>query len=350
MQTARNQTLFPDIPEVAPARSRRNVRRRDVDSVYRAAVTTLPGGVVVIAPDGRVRECNPAALDVLGAPLLRERWTDVIARAFAPREDDGHEVSLKDGRRIRIAIQPMPDQRGQLVQLIDLTESRAWQETVAHQRRIYELGQMAASMAHQLRTPLATAMLYAGHLQRQELSVAQRQGFAGSLLERLQYMEQQIRALLLLARQELPMTDVLPLSRWYERVTESWPEVSVFMCPECAGFQLHCHAVAIEDALDNLIRNAVEATPAKGPVRVSFLCDGRELRLQVEDQGPGMDVQMLQRIDNPFFTTKSSGNGLGLALVRRIASAHGGTVEILSQLGIGTTVSLRLMLTEESRV
>ncbi|MFP3831013.1 PAS domain-containing protein, partial [Pseudomonas sp. SIMBA_021] len=63
----------------------------------------LPGGVIVIDGHGLVREANPAACELLGEPLIGELWRQVIARSFAPRKDDGHEISLRDGRRLSIA-------------------------------------------------------------------------------------------------------------------------------------------------------------------------------------------------------------------------------------------------------
>ena len=75
----------------------------------------LPGGVIVIDDRGLVSEANPAACELLGLPLQGELWRQVIARCFAPREDDGHEISLKDGRRLSIATRSLDPEPGQLV-------------------------------------------------------------------------------------------------------------------------------------------------------------------------------------------------------------------------------------------
>src|SRR5690606_29760998 len=80
----------------------------------------LPGGVIVIDGQGVVREANPVARGLLGRPLVGMLWREVIARNFAPREDDGHEISLKDGRRLSIATRSLQGEPGQLVLLTDL--------------------------------------------------------------------------------------------------------------------------------------------------------------------------------------------------------------------------------------
>jgi two-component system sensor histidine kinase FlrB len=167
----------------------------------------LPGGVIVIDGTGMVREANPAALDLLGEPLIGMLWRHVIARCFAPREDDGHEISLKDGRRLSIATRSLDAEPGQLVLLNDLTETRHLQSQLARHERLSSLGRMVASLAHQIRTPLSAAMIYASHLAEQALSVETQQRFAGRLKERLHELEHQVRDMLVFARGELPLTD-----------------------------------------------------------------------------------------------------------------------------------------------
>src|SRR5690606_39895731 len=96
----------------------------------------LLAGVVVLEKRGVLSQCNPAAMALLGEPLDGERWIDVIKRCFSPRSDDGHEVSLKDGRRVSIEIRTMENQPGQLILLTDLTETRQLQSQLAHAQRL----------------------------------------------------------------------------------------------------------------------------------------------------------------------------------------------------------------------
>ncbi len=156
----------------------------------------LPGGVIVIDSHGFVCEANPAARELLGEPLEGELWRQVIARCFAPREDDGHEISLKDGRRLSIATRSLEGEPGQLVLLNDLTETRRLQDQLARHERLSSLGRMVASLAHQIRTPLSAALLYASHLNEQTLPVETQQRFAGRLKERLHELEHQVRDML----------------------------------------------------------------------------------------------------------------------------------------------------------
>ena len=169
----------------------------------------LPGGVIVIDGQGVVREANPVALELLGMPLEGTLWREVIARSFAPRRDDGHEISMKDGRRVSIATRSLNGEPGQLVLLTDMTETRRLQEQLARHERLSALGRMVASLAHQIRTPLSTALLYASHLEQGGLSAEQQQRFAGRLKDRLNELEHQVRDMLVFARGDLPLEDRL---------------------------------------------------------------------------------------------------------------------------------------------
>nr|MBF0685203.1 PAS domain-containing protein [Pseudomonas sp.] len=94
-------------------------------------VDLLPGGVIVIDGQGIVREANPVAVQLFGAPVVGQLWREIIARSFAPRKDDGHEISLRDGRRVSIATRSLNGEPGQLVLLTDLTETRLLQAQLA---------------------------------------------------------------------------------------------------------------------------------------------------------------------------------------------------------------------------
>lgn len=308
----------------------------------------LPGGVIVIDGTGMVREANPAALDLLGEPLIGMLWRHVIARCFAPREDDGHEISLKDGRRLSIATRSLDAEPGQLVLLNDLTETRHLQSQLARHERLSSLGRMVASLAHQIRTPLSAAMIYASHLAEQALTVETQQRFAGRLKERLHELEHQVRDMLVFARGELPMTDrVTPtaLVAALESAAHTHLQgVAVrWQCDSPAG-ELLCNRDTLVGALLNLIENAVQASAGRARIKIHAYSRGNSLRLCVSDSGSGIEPAALARMGEPFFTTKATGTGLGLAVVTAVARAHQGSIEFRSRPGRGTCAIVSLPL------
>lgn len=313
----------------------------------------LPGGVIVIDTHGVVREANPVAADLLGEPLVGLLWRDVIARSFAPRRDDGHEISLKDGRRVSIATRSLAGEPGQLVLLTDLTETRRLQEQLARHERLSSLGRMVASLAHQIRTPLSSALLYASHLEQGGLTAEQQQRFAGRLKDRLRELEHQVRDMLVFARGDLPLENRLTPSQLMAALRAAaetrLEDADVrWQCDVRDGLLL-CNQDMLVGALLNLIENALQACQGKPRLKIHFFVRETVLHMSVSDNGMGIDAATLARLGEPFFTTRATGTGLGVAVVRSIARAHSGTLSIRSRLGRGTCASLRLPLLMEQR-
>ncbi|WP_191488727.1 sensor histidine kinase [Pseudomonas sp. FEN] len=308
----------------------------------------LPGGVIVIDSHGLVSEANPAAQELLGLPLVGELWRKVIARCFAPREDDGHEISLKDGRRLSISTRSLDAEPGQLVLLNDLTETRRLQDQLARHERLSSLGRMVASLAHQIRTPLSAALLYASHLTEQVLPVETQQRFAGRLKERLHELEHQVRDMLVFARGELPLTDRLTpraLMQALQAAAQTHVQGAAvrWQCDSHVG-ELLCNRDTLVGALLNLIENAQQAATGAVRLKVHLYARGMTLRLCISDNGAGIAPAVLARLGEPFFTTKTTGTGLGLAVVKAVARAHQGDMQLHSRLGRGTCAMVCLPL------
>ena len=311
-------------------------------------VDLLPGGVVVIDGHGRVREANPAARELLGEPLVGALWRDVIARCFAPRKDDGHEISLRNGRRVSLATRSLEAEPGQLVMLQDMTETRLLQEQLARHERLSSLGRMVASLAHQVRTPLSAALLYAGHLSERPLPFEQQQRFALRIKERLQELEHQVRDMLVFARGELPLSDRLAPRDLFDALraaADSHVEgLQVRWQCDARGGELLCNRDTLVGAILNLINNAVQAGGPQVRLKVHLVRRADTLRLTVSDSGPGIEPAVLARLGEAFFTTKTAGTGLGLAVVKAVARAHRGELMLRSRVGRGTCAILELPL------
>jgi two-component system sensor histidine kinase FlrB len=311
---------------------------------------SLPAGVVVLDGAGYVQLCNPAAEELLGIPLLGALWRDVIARSFTPRIDDGHEVSLHDGRRVSIATRALvDDEPGQLLLIKDITQTRLLQERLNHHERLLALGEMMASLAHQIRTPLAAALLYGSHLKRADLSNPDRQHFTTKLVARLQHMERLIQNMLSFARRgsfaleplnlnallqefgqylELPLAET-GTSLQLRTLTEAW---------------VNGNREALLTLLGNLVTNALQACGQGGELTLALLPAGEAdaYDIVLTDNGPGIPTALQDRIFEPFFTTRPHGSGLGLAVVLAIAKAHDGAVWMESSPAKGCRVFVRL--------
>jgi len=320
-------------------------------------LTALPAGVILINGAGVIEECNPAAVDLLGEPLQGELWREVIARVFTD-EGEGQAVRLRDGRLASISTCPLGDEPGQIVLLVDVTETHALQRALAHHQRLSAMGEMAARLAHQIRTPLASAMLYGGQLQNPRLTATRRAEAVDKLLARLKHLERVVEDMLAFARGGLDGAERFTLEAWMEELRaacagllqESGCRLHIGPLPEAT---LRGNRGALTSALENLVANGVQAGGAGSTIALTarVLPDqsGAVLELRLCDQGPGIPPDLVERVFEPFFTTRERGTGLGLAVVQAVVRAHGGAVWVDGDHRPGACFVIRLPLTGDAR-
>jgi len=309
----------------------------------------MPAGVIVIDGKGIVRQANEQAKALLGEPLEEEVWRSIITRSFKPRADDGHEVSLVDGRRVKLSITPLENEPGQLIVITDLTETRQLQARVSHMQRLSSLGKMVASLAHQIRTPLSAAMLYASNLTRKGLRQEAQTQFANKLTDRLKELESQVNDMLLFAKSgEEQVVSNITLSELLTSV-EGSAQTMIVQAHQTLGFSgfeqevsITGNLTALQGALLNLIHNASQVTPKGELVAVDASVSGNRLNIAVTDKGPGVPEGLKHKIFEPFFTTKNNGTGLGLAVVKSVVNAHNGTLSVFNTPEGGACFSVSL--------
>ncbi len=310
----------------------------------------LPGGVIVLDGSGRIQEHNQAAAEFLGESLTGQNWSTVIQRAFAPRRDDGHEVSLVDGRRVTIATCPMANEPGQILLLTDVTEMRLLQDRLSQQQRLAAMGEMAASLAHQIRTPLASAMLYSSQLKHPNLPNEERERFGEKIRSRLAHLEHIVNDMLLYARSGTTgKTEAFACSTLL-RDLEHGIDAQLLQSKthfdwrdETQGCVLTGNQQMLVSAVTNLAVNAIQAMGNGGRLKlVARPADLNHVDIVVSDNGPGIPAEKIGQIFDPFFTTRAEGTGLGLAVVAAIVRAHKGEIMVESKPDKGTTFVLRL--------
>ncbi len=316
-------------------------------SLFGEIFDEVPSGLIVLDGSGRVARTNRAAESLLGEPLEGRPWREIIQRLFCLRPDDGHEVSLRNGRRVQISTQPLKQQQGQLIQITDLTETRRLQDQLSHMERLSALGKMAASLAHQIRTPLAAAMLYGANLANRTLSHDARGSFQKKLMDRLRDLEGQVSDVLLFARngeqQVVSVIELTDLLGDLERGAEAMMQqagAALTIEMDQPPIPLLANGPALASAINNLLANALQAGAKR--LLISAHRVGDEVVVRIVDNGRGMPRERLTRIFEPFYTTRSNGTGLGLAVVQSVVHAHQGKIEVASVEGEGSCFTLRL--------
>ncbi len=315
----------------------------------------LPAGVVVLDGDALVSEANPAARSMFGEPVVGSNWP-VVARQRL-RSTDAPDEWLLDERRVAIAESPLDSAGGRLLLVHDITVAHELKTRVERNQRLAAMGEMAASLAHQLRTPLATALLYSANLSQPDLAETARIRFAGKTAEQLKRLERLIQDVLLFARGEQIGRDVIRLASLIADVTQT-------MAPLCAEksvrFRVTAEAgdsmitgsrKALGGALLNLLENALQACEGRGmpggEVWLDVSRNGTKVRIGVRYTGVGIAPEAQARIFEPFFTTRGQGTGLGLAIALGVVRAHGGTIEVRSVPGEGSEFAMVLPTGED---
>ncbi len=322
-------------------------------SLLRAILMALPAGVVVVDGSGQISEFNPGASAVLGELRRGEVWADVIARVFAPRSDDGHEISLRNGRRVSISTCPLGDQPGQVLLITDATETRELQDNLGQHQRLIAMGEMAAGLAHQIRTPLASSLLFAAQLKNTRLDNHARSQLADKVTERLRQLESLISDMLIFSRTGYSGQERVTVATLFAELENQ----IVGVCQQ-RGIQLRvmCETPLQEiqgnprilgSALLNLANNAIQAMDKANSLSSCLVLQARKgvcntVELSVIDNGPGIPEDIQHKLFQPFFTTRNDGTGLGLAVVKAVAQAHGGCVRMESAPAQGSEFVLQL--------
>jgi len=320
-------------------------------------LNVLPGGVVVLDGHGLVQDFNRAAASLLGEPLAAQPWFEIIQRAFLPRYDDGHEVSLVDGRRVTISTCPLESEPGQILLLTEVTEMRSLQDRLNQHQRLAAMGEMAASLAHQVRTPLASALLHASSLKRDKITDQDRKTISEKIVIKLGQLDMLVNDMLLYSKSGSVTEEdfsVAVLCDDLQKFTETQLDKSntrFILKNTISDTYLFGNRKMLVSALSNLITNAIQAMSERKnnnndianeiTLETKKLAAGK-LLIAIIDNGPGMSKKVQNQIFKPFYTTRSNGTGLGLAVVTAIANAHGGNIWVESSPGEGSRFIVEL--------
>jgi len=308
----------------------------------------LPAAIVLVDVRDRVDRFNPAAEQLFPGLAWGRRWSEVKREVVAaePAPGDWH---LHDGRRVSVSQRPLND-RGRILVVVDMTDQRLMQERIERQDRLSAMGEMAAQLAHQVRTPLSASVLYAGQLAKGNLSDEQRQQFGAKLLEGLRHTETLVRDMLAFSRggsfssSPIRVDDALTvaIASLQPRLRQLKANLHLDL-GEADNCLIAGNQDALAGAFSNLIDNALNHGGEHVNVNISArIADDDSLLLVFEDDGPGIDPVALPRIFDPFFTTRERGTGLGLAVVQAVVLEHGGALRALDPARGGARFEIQL--------
>lgn len=277
--------------------------------------------------------------------------------AFAP----GGDGSDDRDRTVEISTFPLLDRGNRVVQVVeyikDVSEKMRLADRLEHARRLAELGEMAARVAHEVRNPL-NAITGATHFLAAEYPGDETLQKFVNLIKRQAVRVNQVASDLLYVSKPLRTRfTTLNINAVFDQALDALCEqlkdqrLSVVYDLSPAMPLIEADELQIEQVLHNLLRNAVEAMPEGGTLRLgTAIGAGGDAEISIQDTGPGIPAEDRDRIFQSFYTTKIKGTGLGLTIVQRVLKNHGGEILVEQPEAGGTRVVVRLPVTNGAAV
>jgi two-component system sensor histidine kinase AtoS len=355
----------------------------DLKSYTDNILASLTTGIVTVDLEGRVVTLNPAAELMTGffagevrgryctevfahTPDLAELLMETLASHVAV---PGITVTLRrrNGRAMPVELSAAPLRGGESKELgvigvfRDLTRVRQLEDRLRRSDRLAAIGELAAGLAHEIKNPLTSLLTFSRHLPRRFEDPDFRQKFQSVVPRELERINTIVERLLELARPARLTFKPLRLPALLERVLELYGErLEAQSVRVVRDWRRDVPVVWVDQealyrALVNLVANALDAMPRGGSLTLrvawseaealaSARAGTRRVAVEVEDSGAGIEPADLDRVFNPFFSTKEGGTGLGLALTQKIVEDHGGSIDVRSAPGAGALFRIVLPL------
>ncbi|MBU4118714.1 MAG: PAS domain-containing protein [Proteobacteria bacterium] len=331
-------------------------------------ISRLPVGIIATNAEGHIQTFNSAAAKFTGKTpeqTIGHQQGAVLPQIQQLIPSGEHELEVLDTEillppdsptpnHLRVSSVPIIDGQsnaiGRVMLMYDVTEIKKLEGQVRRHDRLVALGKMAAGVAHEVRNPLSSIKGFATLLGSRFADESEEGEAARLLINEVERLNRSITELLTYAR-PLPLTIV-------EVEIEPFIEASLKLIlsdAKALGVSVH-HEIAMKrtrvrldkdrlnQVLLNLYLNSLQAMELGGELHVSVQDGPRPdtVAITVRDTGCGIAENILERVMDPYFTTKPEGTGLGLAMVYKIIDEHGGTIRIVSKEGEGTTVGITL--------
>jgi len=345
--------------------------RKRAEEKFRLAVESAPNAMLMVDYRGRIVLANAQAERLFGftrQELLGQSIEMLVPNRFRGKHPK-HRAAFyaapgtrpmgagrdlyavrKDGTEVpvEIGLNPIKTDEGSFVlaAVVDLTAFKRMQAELVRTQNLAALGEMAATVAHEVKNPLAAIsgplQILADDLKPDD----PRKGLMKEILGQVRRLDGTVRSLLTFAKPTTPKKQPILLRDFLDRMARLAGEHPIsrgvrFSQEGPADLAISADPALLEQVFWNLFLNAAEAMKGAGDVRMSSRASEDGVEMTVTDTGGGIAPELLARLFRPFVTTKTSGTGLGLALCRKIVEAHQGSISIASEPGLGTTVTLR---------
>jgi PAS domain S-box-containing protein len=346
------------------------------ENLFRLAVESAPNSMILVGEDGKILMVNSQTEKMFGykrAELIGQTIETLIPARYRDKHvayrleffQDPKTRAMGAGRNlfglhkngtdipVEIGLNPIVTKEGQFVlaSIIDITQRRIMEKKLAHSEVLAAIGSMMTVVAHEIRNPLGSIVMAAKALARGELSTEDHAQVMSTLIGESERLARTLADFLQFAK---PRQLKMEMGNLNDTIHEVLTAVKSDLS-SVAGVvieetlhkklpDLNFDEDQMRQVLWNIIRNALQALNGRGKLRISTEARDREVAIHIQDTGPGIAQDHLEKIFVPFFTTKTQGTGLGLPTSRNIVLAHGGDIRVQSEPGKGSCFSIILPL------
>jgi two-component system sensor histidine kinase HydH len=344
---------------------------QDTTAFADEVVTSLPVGLIATDKEGRIAFYNSAAERITGIDLSVALGKDpdrVLPPYFCQLKEtlnrggtiseEEMECEFKAGTVVPVSVtaSKIVNEEGRFVGQVlimrDLGEVRRLQAEIRRKEKLAAIGGLAAGVAHEIRNPLSSIKGIASYYKSKFKEGSEDREMAGVMIEEVDRLSRVISELLEFARppmlkpQTMLVNDLLAHSVRLVQQEAAAKNVDVQLNPCPDSVTADVDPDRFTQCLLNLYLNALQAMENGGRLTIAgFIGDGGTVRIDIKDNGAGIPADDLNKIFDPYFTTKAKGTGLGLAIVHKIIEAHQGSVKVRSAPGQGSVFSIHLPLT-----
>jgi PAS domain S-box-containing protein len=346
--------------------------------LFSRVVESVPDAVVTMDPEGVITSWNPGAQNLYGysahevvgelIPIVPDARVGEFERLLEAAAQ-GRTLEFRttrvghDDREIRVqsTIAPVPDGAGNLGGLVEITRDLRAQlnleERMRWKERMASFGELAAGLAHEVGNPLANLLSGVELLLARPHAPDEANEVHRVLRSEIKRLQRLVRQTLTLARwkppdlEEVPLPSVLDFVANAVRPRAAEASISVIREDTALGdLTIEADPDQLKQALVNLASNALEAMEAGGQLTLACDVEPHQVLIEVRDTGKGISSEDLPRVYDLYYSRRSGGSGIGLSIVKRIIEAHQGKVEVMSELGAGTTFQITLPRSQEGQL
>ena len=328
----------------------------------RNIIESMPDGLLTLDSGGLIEACNPKILEITAMDLdtlkgkrpenLFDNWPYDSLKNKRVNNSFFHTFHHENGNEVPVEISSssLRDEQGKQLGAVflfrDLREIRSMEEQLERSRRLMALGRMAAGIAHEIRNPLGTLRGFAQYFGSKAEDEASKE-YSALMIGEVDRLNESISSLLQFSRPREPEFTIVDVAQLIKKTCKLLEHdfresnITLLTSGNPSG-TIEADADLLLQVMLNLLKNAINASQAGATLSLSCEENEENIRITVADNGIGMTRQEQEQMFDPFFTTRKTGTGLGLAVSNQIVEQHSGSFDVQSQPGKGTSITMIL--------